>query len=70
MSKSLGHHPDRMTDVPGDKMDWATHQAIHEAERQVLREQGIRQDAFDRALGNVENQSNLPPRRPYGSDKY
>lgn len=64
----LGHHPDRMTNRPGDKMDWDTHQAIHQSERDALAELGIRRDAFDRAFGNQINPGNLPPRRPYGND--
>lgn len=68
--KSLGHHPDRLTDRAGDPMDWQTHQAVHQAERDALGNLGIRRDAFDRAFGNTINADNLPARRPYGHNKY
>ena len=68
--KSLGHHPDRITDRPGDPMDWHTHQEIHQAERDALGDLGIRRDAFDRAFGNTVNPDNLPNRRPYGFDDH
>lgn len=64
-----GHHPDRLTDVPGEKIDWPTHQEIHRGERDALENLGIRQDAFNRAWGNEINPDNLPPRRPYGNDR-
>lgn len=63
---SLGHHPDRIHDRPGDPMDWQTHQAVHWGERQALENLGIRKDAFDRAWGN-KNAENLPARRSYGN---
>ncbi|MBT6573428.1 hypothetical protein HOM83_00135 [Candidatus Falkowbacteria bacterium] len=65
---SQGHHPDRMTNVPGDVMDWDTHQAVHEGEREALGDLGIRQDAFNTGFGNEINPDNLPPRRTYGND--
>ncbi len=66
----LGHHADRLTDVPGTPMDWFTHQAVHAGEREALNDLGIRQDAFDRGFGNVVNSDNLPTRRPYGFDQF
>jgi len=66
---SDGHHPDRMTNRPGDRMDWPTHQEIHRGEAEALRELGIRGDAFNRAWGNSQNEGNLPPRRPYNNDR-
>ena len=70
MKKSLGHHPDRCTDVPGDPMDWDVHQLVHQVERDTLGELGIIKDAFDRPFGNIANPNNLPPRRSYGYDKF
>lgn len=61
---SLGHHPDRIHDRPGDSVDWITHQEIHRGEREALGQLGIRKDAFDRAFGNAKA-DNLPARRQY-----
>ena len=68
MARSLGHHPDRMTNRPGDPMDWDTHQAVHQAESDALSDLGINGKAFDLPLGNTANPANVPPRRPYGND--
>jgi len=67
MLPSLGHHPDRIHSRPGDPMDWQTHQAVHQGERDALGNMGIRQDAFNRAFGNEFNPGNLPERRQYGN---
>jgi hypothetical protein len=48
-------------------MDWYPHQEVHAGERDVLADFGVRQDAFNIALGNVMNEDNLPPRRQYGN---
>ena len=65
---SLGHHPDRMTNVSGDPMDWDTHQVVHQGEREVLESMGLNQQAFNTGFGNEFNPDNLPPRRVYGND--
>ncbi len=67
MPKSLGHHPDRIHDRPGDPMDWTTHQVVHQGERDALGNLGIRKDAFDRPFGNDFNPDNLPIRRSYNN---
>ena len=63
----LGHHENRMHDVPGTQMNWNVHKEIHAGEVQALHNLGLPGNAFNIAPGNIMNQDNLPPRRQYGN---
>ena len=64
---SLGHHPNRIHDVPGDPMPWPVHQEIHRGEREALHDLGLPQNSFNIAPGNIMNEDNLPLRRQYNN---